>query len=499
MKNFRFARIALLAVVLLTPPVRAKVVTQDEALTVAKNWVTLTIYHQDTWGGYETAEVQNIQEFKRGERILGYFCNVKPQGYIIVSLRTELAPVKAYSASCNLNPQLDEGMADLIKTGMEGILDAIEKLLGPVKSVQTQKLQNILEINYQPAWEELRSDVKTFKVGLGTGVIKINYQEGNILLTSSWHQGDPYNRQCPAPPVGDDCTDAHCLVGCVPLAGAQVMRYWAWPPYKYPSTGTYDWTNMPDTASTSSPQAQINAVAKLCYDVGVESGADYCARSECTTPTSFAGSGGKDLLDAFENNFYYSNQATHYERQYYGAVEWFNAIKAQLNLNRPIPYGVEDHVVVCDGWREIGGSPTRQYHMNYGWNDSHNAWYTLDALYWGGLYEEEMLLYIYPAQALGNWLSGTYSRNPSFPYRYFDQDATGVSATFAPGQNLQFLPGVTVKGTSITSDHIRFEGTTTNNTRLFSIKGTAAGSSVAGVRIYNGAIKLFQNGSLRFH
>jgi hypothetical protein len=34
---------------------------------------------------------------------------------------------------------------------------------------------------------------------------------------------------------------------------------------------------------------------------------------------------------------------------------------------------------VCDGWQET--DLLKQYHMNYGWDDGHTAWYTMDALY----------------------------------------------------------------------------------------------------------------------
>ncbi len=43
------------------------------------------------------------------------------------------------------------------------------------------------------------------------------------LLTTNWHQGEPYNNYCP---MGDG---GRCLVGCVALAAAQVMRYHRWP------------------------------------------------------------------------------------------------------------------------------------------------------------------------------------------------------------------------------------------------------------------------------
>jgi hypothetical protein len=198
-------------------------------------------------------------------------------------------------------------------------------------------------------------------------------------------------------------------------------------------------------------------------------------------------------LDTFEDHFQYSDSADDRAREDYTAIDWFNEIKSQLNLNRPIPYRVKDHVIVCDGWQEIGGGPTRQYHMNYGWDDIYNAWYTLDALHLGGEHEERMLIQVYPNLSLG-WSLGddmTYTG-----YRYFDRDASGSNVTFLSGDDRQFLPGIKVTSAS---GFIRFEGTSAGYTQLFSVKGTATGGRVATVKMYSGVIEMYQNGSIRFH
>src|SRR4030043_58998 len=142
-----------------TIPIHAQMATMDEALTVANNWVELIIQKKGGWGDANSAFVYDIQEFKRGNRTIGYFFNVKPVGYIVVSLRKELEPVKAYSAKCNLDPQSNEGMADLLKGKMLGIINAIEKRFGPLHLARTQDVGRIVEINYREAWAELQGDV----------------------------------------------------------------------------------------------------------------------------------------------------------------------------------------------------------------------------------------------------------------------------------------------------------------------------------------------------
>ena len=492
-------------------PVRAQMATMDEALTVATNWITVIIRKKGDWGGSETAEVDEIREFKRGNRVVGYFCRVKPSGYIVISLRKELAPVKAYSAKTDLDPGSEEGMADLLKGGMERVLNRIEQQIGPVKSAGTEELTGILEIDYRGAWEELQGDVKTLKEepegdmgtpkeelkgdeespedDLESGGEETNYQEGDMLLSSDWHQGPPYNNDCPW--LGCGNSNGRAVVGCVATAGAQIMRYWNWPRYGVGSlySDTYDWPNMMDTVTTTSPAAQQAAVAELSHEVGVAVDMDYgCTGSSAST---------YDMEDVYEDHYRYSTACTSKDRSSYSAVDWFNIMKAEFNANRPVQYKVPGHSIVGDGWQEIGSTPVRQYHMNYGWDNSYTTWYTLDALYLGDLDEEYMLENIYPAQALGSFINGTYSKN-AFYYRYFDREVSGHSATFEAGQRLQFLPNIRLRCSS-TLGPIRFEASSSSSTytRLFT-----RGDITRGVCMYNNAnsaIKMNYNGSIRFY
>ncbi|MHC4475123.1 MAG: C10 family peptidase [Planctomycetota bacterium] len=504
--------IALFVVMLSVSPAKAETVTIDEALTIAKNWVSLIIHHKGSWGDYEVATVKDIQEFKRGQRTLGYFCRVQPKGYIIISLRKELAPVKAYSATSNLDPEHEEGMADLIKDCMERIIKKIEKEVGPIDSPRTEDIGNILEINYRNAWRELEGDAMSFQQKLDSEIEPMNYQGGDPpLLSSDWHQGDPYNRDCPTPTeVGDpDCTAlAKCKVGCVATAGAQIMRYWNWPPYgqgQLPGVrpgevvhyeDSYDWPNMPDSADAGSSPAEKNAVAELCYEVGIAVNMDYCG----WPGGDGCGSGANtyDMEYVFENQYrYYQDPGSKVRnRPDYTPIAWFERMKTQFNLNQPVQYRISGHSIVGDGWQETGSVPLREYHMNYGWTGTgDDIWYTLDSL--GDPNEEYMLENIFPSTSVGSLLAADYPLNVIFPYRYFNLDAIGTAAvtTFSPGQNLQFLPGITVTCVNTSGGYIRFYSSDPFNTRLYT-----RGDTSRGVRIdSNGGIRLYQNGSIKLN
>jgi hypothetical protein len=465
-----------------TPAIRAEVATKGEALALAKNWIRLILYREGDWGGSQAPEIREIVEFKRGERILGYFMPVKPQGFIVVSHVKQLASVKAYSAVSNLDPSSDEGLADIIKGGMERSLNSIEKRVGPIGSAKNDEIDKVIEIDYRLSWEELEGDVT-----------KLDYQQGGILLSSEWHQWDPYYRQCPAGSNG--CTETHCTVGCVATAGAQIMRYWAWPPYGIdsPYDDDYDWPNMPDMVWSSSPAIQIDAVAELCHEIGLAASTHYCMRSD--KPCA-SGSNDGSMIHAYESHYRYSPNCTIRYRSDYSAANWFDLIKVEINRNRPMQYAIPDHNIVCDGWREIGSPIIRQYHINYGVEGGwYSAWYTLDAIQGGDPNKEDLIEDIYPAQSIFA-ANGSYPRE-SFPYRYFPQDAVGgvSGATFEPGQFIQFLPGTELTcGTG--SGSIRFLGTPGLETRLF-----AAGEVSRGIRIDNGALKLYghNGGGIKLH
>jgi hypothetical protein len=480
MRNYKII-LAFSAILAASPAVSASAapVTPQEASVVAETWLQFILLFEGGWGGYAEGFVDDPQTIAPQGTVVGYFFAVQPIGYIVVPSDNREAPVKVWSDECNLDPDAPGGMAALIRDR----LVALHALLNPVPQAAPQAgaapAQPALEIDYGPAWNWM----------LGAGPAPLppplaNYANGQILTTTQWHQRAPYNNDCPY--LGcTDPTNGRAVVGCVATAGAQIMRYWYWPPYGVgsPYNDAYDWVNMPDNATTGSPAAQQAAVAELSHEIGVAVSMDYgCGES--------GGSGANtyDMEGVFENHYRYSTACVRYDRPDYTAAGWFALISTDLNRNRPIQYRIPGHSVVCDGWRISGGQ--NQYHINYGWSGGSNtAWYAVDAITGGNPPDEYVVECIYPAVALGNSPSGTYTRDASFPYRYFDQDATSTGATFSPGQFLQFLPMVTVECASST---IRFESSASLTTRLFTRADTARGIYLTG-----GTIVLRGGGGLR--
>ncbi len=497
-------------------PNQDQLVKIDEARTAAENWINIIIQKKGSWGGSESAYIDDIQFFKHLGESIGYFCNVEPKGYIILTLRKEFSPVKAYSAINNLNPDSDVGIADFIKGKMADKIRQIEKRLGPLSKISSEALENILKTNHQLLWDKLTQGIidRNYNTLEGIGeeadididAVPMNYQEGDFLLSSYWGQFTPYNAMTPPiylPTTPPTLVCKHTLVGCVATAGAQIMRYWNWPPYGEVLSGCsedpYDWPNMLDEIDRESPLENINAVAELSYEVGVHVDMDYgCDGSSADTSEMVS------VFSRFRSSGYVTEVV--YNIGTYPDY-WYGLMKDELNQNRPILYywkGSPGHALVLDGWQELNAfnPPVRQFHLNRGSGDPNlnNTWYTLDESLFGNEHlPDGMIKKIYPAQSLLGTVSGTYTRNPQFPYYYFDRNTEGENAVFESGSNLQFLKGVKLTNTSTSNGIIRIEGVGSfieTKARLFTLSDTVTSN---GIYVSNGVIELYRNGSIKIY
>ena len=451
---------------------QGQIIDKNTARTVAENWVKTVIDHKGDWAGATDAVVADNYEVKRGDRLLGYYCSVEPSGHVVVSLIQGLAPVKAWSETSNLDPSLDEGPADLLKAQLERRLNVIEQQLGPLSGVKAADLDDLLELNHREAWSRLLVGSIPVAVGDKSPERGGDYVEGTTLLSSRWHQFEPYYNLCPVPPSGSPCLEPHCTVGCIALAPAQIMRYWSWPPGR-------DWLNMPDAMNVSPTQAEIEAVSLLCFNLGIMLIMDYC--NDGCASSAYA----NDLEGVYEAN-HYSTACAYTHRRNWDANTWYAYIKDNINQNRPLDYYILGHEIVCDGWWELNG---QQYHMNYGWGGSFNDWYFLDALHQpvsGGTPDDEAMTHkIVPNCVLGPSISGTYPDNPSYPHRYVDRDCSASSVIFEAGQLIHFHPQ---KVMTCASGSLRFDGTPAKNTRLYTADyGRGALINDGRIVIYPGA------------
>jgi hypothetical protein len=202
------------------------------------------------------------------------------------------------------------------------------------------------------------------------------------LLTSSWDQGEPYNRLCPK----DGTTNS--VTGCVATAMAQVLYY-----YKYPEktlkkipgyttssrnfvipaipVTTFDWANMLDYYDGDEDEAAINAVATLMKVCGVVTKMDYTSTFSATVSSNL------DIL--LKDYFDFDATTQHINRTSYRAKEWNNIIYHEIAEGRPVYYaGMSSdsgHAFIIDGYDKEG-----LFHVNWGWGGSSNGYFLLSIL-----------------------------------------------------------------------------------------------------------------------
>lgn len=198
------------------------------------------------------------------------------------------------------------------------------------------------------------------------------------LIETHWSQDDPYNAMCPT------WFGTPTMVGCVPLAVAQIMRYHRWPTAGRDSvtyycmelmrniTGNfsqsrYDYDDMPDELSERSTEEQRHQVASLLYDCGVALKAEFW-----TTVTNAL---TNNVDEALIRYFRYDDDIKVMLRNNDEAL-WEQTIRHELDEGRPVYFSGKGpaggHAFVCDGYDDKG-----MFHFNFGWGGKYDGYYSL--------------------------------------------------------------------------------------------------------------------------
>jgi hypothetical protein len=497
--------LALLSSLVIVIQARAEWVEESGALQVAQNYVKQVISQDGGWGSSPAARVLSIAPFRRGDRVLGYYCAIEPVGYLVISPYRELAPVRAYSTRFNLDPTADSGTADFLKLEMERLYRGIEQALGRSPD-RTEDFSAVLPVQFRTAWDILTAsdfDPALYRKERRSRGAGMDYQEGDTQVLTTWSQEPPYNDDCPdlgCDWTAYDSTNTNALVGCVATAGAQVLKYWNWPPEGEGSvySDAYDWPNMCDTYYRYSgcfrdgsgqcvTQAQIDAVAEISAEVGQAVGMDYgCDASGAYTA---------DMEGVYQNHYRYDTQCDVRYRDNYGFNGWFDLLKTEFNANRVVQYRIPGHSIVSDGWNEEQiGDNYYWIHLVYGWNGGNDGWFSPNEIPGGDPGDEWVVREIYPLLSLGSVIDGAWG-TPSYPHRYFDRDASSSGAAFAAGHNLHILrSGFLLTNTGTTSSNvISFLGAPYAETKFYLNGDPAAGGRI---RVRDGEIRVLDGGQM---
>lgn len=354
----------------------------------------------------------------RGEACY-YVFNVGTTGFVIMAGDDCVRPIIGYSDRGVFNPDdMAPALADYLERTRLGIM--AESLNGQGNA-------------------EVRADWNSLEK-TGRLVSRHGGREDVFLVETTWNQNYPYNYFCPE---GEGGPGGYCYAGCVATAAAQVMKYWNHPvqglgshtyyPSDHPEYGpltanfgetVYDWGNMPNSISASSPQEQIEAVAQLIYHAGVSVDMNY-------RPTSSGAVTGM-LCETMPAYFYYTDQMANLYREDYTHEDYMQLVIDAIDMNWPMAHRGGGHAYVLDGYND-----NDMVHFNWGWSGSSDGWFNIDD---HGYSEGESVIYNYV---------------PSEVYAATSAAPTNIVAT--PGENDAMSATITWNNPTVTLAGVALE------------------------------------------
>ncbi len=488
-------------------PAHAITVTEHEARQVAESWVASLAQANGPWSESGPAAIGTSGAITRLGQHIGYYVNVEPEGFVIVGPLKELAPVAAYSTRGSYLPDLERGFLAFVEDDLAEMLDVIEARLGSAVYRPDSQLGALTIQDYSPLWNELLAGRPAHHQLPRDPDSR--YAPGTVLLETEWNQTPPYNNY--VPDMGCDYSAwgfppefSNAWAGCVPVAGAQIMNYWSWPPLEE-DIAWFDWditcqeylwqdwnAQFIDENGAPVSELSIYAVGTLIASIGDLAGADYgcdgTSTVECDSP-------GRDMLDAFEDHFYYDDDAN-CDWEASGGV--FSTLVSEISSNRPVQYGSGGHAFVVDGW-DLWGGVTQTVHIVYGQGGPMSGWWTMQNLL--DRPEPKVDVFIKQIQPIGcqgaTLPSGNQNAGPGIAaYRYINWDAVGINTVYTPGIHLQFLDGNRITGTGTGSDFLTILGDAEANKTSYLFART---KGHGGLKVMNGAVRLQAGGSIRIH
>ncbi len=381
--TFNFILLKFVLILLLfTFPTKtsAELANSDEMSLVCQNWLALNIQTNGNWGGVDNPVISGIKEISQDGILMARYYEITPDGFVVVPVLMELPPVLVSSDNSIIDFDEPEGVLFLIQDVLSDRLNRFEDYFGSLE-YSTRDNRSDHDFIYLDDWDNYLLNEKDFLIQYNSG--EKTRAVGGPLLTTAWHQGAPYNNLCP---MGDG---GRTVVGCVATASAQILRFWEWP-IAGEGSKAYYWDGDESCNEEGTPGENLSAdfsdsyiwdddpanLAEINYEVGVAFSMDY-GRCGSGAYTDWA-------LNVFPSYFKYKGNINIQYRSAHDVVNWYEIIRDEIEAGRPMQYRIYSHSIVCDGYRDTGG--LLQYHFNYGWGGSLNAWFTIDDLYcpWSG-------------------------------------------------------------------------------------------------------------------
>jgi hypothetical protein len=312
--------------------------------------------------GFVSSEINEI----RGSdgKILAYVVELRPEGFIITSADDNIRPIIGYSFKGKFPFQdfKENVLLHLAKWDIEARLKTLDS--------ESASAKNLSQGN-KSLWSEYTSTETALLKGLSSTT------QWGPLITTSWHQDDPFNKRCPYDPTKPIL---RCPVGCVATATAQIINYWQFPPSisfsqdeKYTSTfwSIFDplqWINInidDDSNSLEFPSfEELNMVlsdikyigdpneqAYMCFAAGIKHKMNYSSR----------GSAAHLSADAYRNGFGYGSaiRKVGIAGIYLNWADYEDKVIENIIKTCPVQISIVSltgspvHSVIIDGYRRV--------------------------------------------------------------------------------------------------------------------------------------------------
>lgn len=471
-------------------PAFAAQVGGERARTVAENYLRHVVETFHRWDG-NTPGIRAVTPVHYNGALVFWHVQLEPTGYLLVSSRDELSPVKVYSEQGVFDPaRVDTPSAPESWIIPEQYF-SVEAVSNPAKTAgaaaDTTAAQQI-----GLAWQVFgRTGPESARMA-----VQLRSAQTGPLITALWAQDDPYNRQTPT------ISGEHTLVGCVATAWSMLLRHWQWPDRGRGvkthawegqtftvdfSEQAWDWSVMPDELTAASPQAAIDAVSRLAFQVGVAAEMNWGLEAS-----------GSNLYadEVFHIYFKYKDAMSQIRREDVSAADWFNHFKTEFDSSpaRPIVMSIfgtlGGHEILADGYQT---GATNKVHLNMGWAGSHNAWYDVTSDFATGGYTWDAMQSVI---VIGIEPDGAPS--PDIPWK----TEVGV-VNLAAGDTTGVLRGFDAAGAQVWSRDIHLPSQGRESLDVTEAAGSATAALIKSMRldITGGAAvgyqKFYQSGKYR--
>ena len=359
-------------------------VSAEQAKTAAKNWIRRNPRPMTAQFAASDGETST---FTRDDRALFHVLQLEGRGFVVTSGDTKISPIVAFSDSGSFDADPRNPLFALLNKDMSARLDTVAKedpasskqrlrgtsaLLSSSSSASKEKTEN------EAAWEDLLTEsTATPSGGRRLQSVASSTQLDDVrvepMIKTEWDQST-WGNYVDTPNAYNYYTPGHSVCGCVATAGAQIMNFWQYPKdavsqtsCQYAHNGKvytttiggaqYAWSSMPIAYSRSPTisDAQIKAVGRLTYEVGVASSMSYTSGG--------SGTWGCIMMRSLKSIFGYASavgMVTDYDIGIGTGANIRDCILASLDAGMPGSIGVFStsggHEIVTDGYGFKGGT-----------------------------------------------------------------------------------------------------------------------------------------------